>query len=284
MANLFGGLEKLGFKNLENIELYAESSSEVETSQEELEVEEKEYIYEKNFACPVCGAKFKEKLVKKGKQRMIGSDSDLKPIYAVMNPVKYDVIGCNVCGYTATSRFFPKVLEVQKRYIKEKITPFFQPMKYKEVYDTDTAINRYKLALLNAVAKNSKAGEKAFICMKIVWLYRDKIKELEDSDSADFQGIKEGKVQEILFINQAYKGFIYAYENEIFPVCGLNEETVAYLIGEYARRIGKYDEALRWFSQVILNQNVNQRLKDRARTQKNLTNQLKKKKELQGSI
>lgn len=67
MAGLLEGLEKLGLKNLDNLNLYEEEKEkEQEVKREEVKEEEvpqdkeKDYLFSKTYDCPVCGEKFKD--------------------------------------------------------------------------------------------------------------------------------------------------------------------------------------------------------------------------------
>lgn len=256
MNNIFSGLEELGFKNLDNIDLYKtednnNSSKDVIVKKEP---SPEDFLYDKSYTCPVCQSNFKARTVKVGKARLASKDTDLMPRYDGINPLFYDVIVCTNCGYSALSKYFNNLKDEQASLIRSKISVNYKPKTYPNVYDIDIAVERYKLALLNAVVKNGKNSEKAYICLKLAWLYR----------------LKHDKVNELRFIEQAFIGFKESFEREIFPICGMDANTLMYLIGELARRLGRNQEALQWFGRVITGRNVNSRLKDLAREQKNL--------------
>ena len=143
---------------------------------------------------------FKAKTVKSGKARLVSTDTDFKPTYSIVNPIYYDVILCPFCGYAALAQYFSSIRGTQINWIKTQISALFKMKIYPDTYTTEIAIERYKLALLNAVVKKAKSSEKAYICLKLGWLYRD----LEDKDN------------EIRFLEQALKGFMSAFERT-FP-------------------------------------------------------------------
>jgi len=82
--------------------------------------------------------------------------------------------------------------------------------------------------------------------------------------------LKEYKEDECRFLSQAITGFEQAYNSERFPISGMDEYTLMYLLGELNRRTGKNTEALKWFGKVITNPVIKQSLKDMARDQKEL--------------
>lgn len=251
---IFSGLENLGFKDLNDMEIYRSNSASEETTSEKTEVKIYEYLYDKTYACPVCGNSFKEKTVKIGKARLISKDTDLMPKYENINPLFYDVVICPRCGYSALIKYFDKIKQDQADLIRAKISSKFKARIYPEIYNLDIAIERYKLALLNSVVKNAKNSEKAYICLKTAWLYR----------------LKDSKKDERKFLEQAFIGFKEAYEKEAFPICGMDKFTLMYLLGELSRRLGDNHEALLWFSKVIVSTNVSPRIKELARDQKDL--------------
>lgn len=250
---LFQGLEEMGFSNLNNVQLFPEEKPQNFNSPHAVkEFSPEEFLYDKSHQCPICDMQFKERTLKKGKVRLVSSDTDLRPYYEPMDPIFYDVILCPRCGYAALTSYFQRVSSTQRKWLIEQVATQYRTKEYPAVFTAEHAIERYKMALLSAAVKKAKASEKAYICMKLAWLYRT----LPDEK------------QERLFIEHAFLGYKEAYEKENFPLGDLDEYTAAYLIAEFARRLGKYEESLRWLTKVILGQGTNKRLKDRAIDQK----------------
>ena len=115
MAGLLEGLEKLGLKNLDNLNLYEEEKEkEQEVKREEVKVKEeevpqdkeKDYLFSKTYDCPVCGEKFKDITVKANRARLVHMDRDLRPVHDEIEPLKYEAIVCPKCGYAALGRYF----------------------------------------------------------------------------------------------------------------------------------------------------------------------------------
>ena len=52
--------------------------------------------------------------------------------------------------------------------------------------------------------------------------------------------------------------------NESFPIAGLDENTLMYLVAELARRLGKYEESARLLGRVITSRTTPERLKEQA--------------------
>jgi uncharacterized protein (DUF2225 family) len=122
----------------------------------------------------------------------------------------------------------------------------------------DNAIETHQMALLNAVTIQAKDSDKAMICLKLSWLYR----------------IKNDEQREKKFQQHAQLGFTKALESERFPVFGLDETSLEYLIGEIYRRLGDNSNALLWFSKVLSSREAKSKIKDMARNQKDAINKL----------
>lgn len=254
--NIFSGLEDFGFDDIGNIDLYKkEEEKKIEEEVEQSEEEKlKSHLYDKQITCPVCESNFKARSVKTSSYRVIKHDSDFFIRYALINPYFYDVFICNSCGYSAMKNDFSRIRNYQVDAIKEKITSKWNGRNYPDIYDINIAIERYKLSLLNYFVMEAKSSKKAMNCLKLAWMYR----------------LMEDQSNELIFLKQALDGFNEAYFNEDFPIYGMDKFTCMYLIGELNRRIGNNSDALSWFSSVITTQGVPQKVKDRARDQKDL--------------
>lgn len=265
MSNIFAGLESLGFKNVEKVDVFQENEKEKEEAHvEKKEISEEDLIFDKSYTCPVCDNEFKSRMVRTGKVRLIGADSDLRPKYQGVDSLKYDAILCPKCGYAALNRYFNFVMSGQAKSIKEKITATFkyQPESSK-VYSYDDALMRHKMALLNTIVKSGKNSEKAYTCLKMAWLYRGKRESLLEGDYTK-EEIAELVEEEKELLTNAFEGFEAAFGKEDFPMCGMDEYTMMYLLAELARRIGKNEEAKRYVSKVLVARNAQRRIKDKA--------------------
>ncbi len=269
MGNVFAGLESLGIKNAEKVDIFQEPEKNVNNEksigEEKKEASEEDFIFEKSYTCPVCDFEFKSKMVRTGKVRLGGADSDLRPKYIGVDSLKYDAIMCPHCGYTALNRYFNFIMASQAKKIKEKISSKFQtPESEGEIYSYDEAIMRYKMALLNTVIKNGKSSERAYTCLKLAWLYRGKREELIKGEH-NKEEIAELFSQEKELLTNAYDGFVTAFSKEDFPMCGMDKNTLLYLLAELARRIDRKDECKRYLSRVLTARDANSRIKEKAK-------------------
>lgn len=208
-------------------------------------------LYEKTVECPVCGNVFKVTAVKRKAYVVESRDTDFCVKYKDINPLFYDVWICQLCGYAAQKSTFSKITYKRSQLIKKHITPRWVAKKEPAVIEYEAAINKYKLALINAQISKAKDSEIAGICLKIAWLYR-------------FMGKKEN---ELHFLNHALNKYVDAFSKEKFPVENMDEATVMYLIAELYRRVGNFEESARWFNKVISQRGLPERILNLAREQ-----------------
>ena len=269
MGNLFNGLDSLGLGKLSSMDVYEnEEKKEVKpqaAAAAKPEINEADLIFDKNYTCPVCEKEFKAKAIRTGKIKLVAADSDLRPKYHSVDSLKYDVIACPICGYAALNRYFNYMTSSQAKLIKMNISNSFRGLgQESDVVSYDSAIMKHKLALANTVVKRAKASEKAYTCLKTAWVLRGKAESLSE-DMPDYKKVKEElAAEEREFLQNAYDGFMEAFPKEVFPMCGMDENTVCYLVGELARRTGHMDDAKRWVARVLVSKTANDRIKQKA--------------------
>lgn len=279
MGNIFSGLEDFGLGKLANMDIYASSEDTDKKKQNDQVIKkfnEADIIFEKTYNCPVCDEEFKSKTVKTGKVKLLSADTDLRPKYHLVDSLKYDAIVCPKCGYSALNRFFNYMTSNQAKLIQAQISRNFKGLHEEgDIYTYDEAISRHKLALVNTIVKKGKVSERAYTCLKLAWLLRGKGESLS-ADTIDYETVRnELAAEEFEFLQNAYEGFMGAFEKELFPMCGMDEITITYLVADLARRCGKFDEASRWVSRVLISRDANERIKSKAREIKELIKQQK---------
>lgn len=266
MSGLLSGLSGLGLDNLENMEIYEVPKNNASEDKPMVpKVDEKDLIYDKMFTCPVCGKNFSSKIMKTGKAKLIGTDPDLRPKYEGIDAVKYDVWMCPYCGYAALSRFFPNISSGQAKLVLENISSKVQLHHYEdEIYSYEEAIERYTLTLANAVVKRARASEKAYICLKSAWLLRGYGEYLQETGDGK-QDSSDVKQKEEEYLLNAYSGFLEAVKTEGFPMCGMDEHTINFLLAQMAFHLKKMDVAGRMVSAILASASASARMKDKAR-------------------
>lgn len=268
--SLFSNLGQFGLGKLEKMDVFDEDAKKEAANdgaaEEKHTVMEEDLLFDKGFTCPVCDEEFHSKMVRTGKVKLLSADTDLRPKYQLVDSLKYDALVCPKCGYASLSRFFKFMLPAQAKMIRENISTNFKGIDTSaNTYTYDDAISRHQLALANAVVKKAKDSEKAYTCLKIAWLYRGKAENLPKDTENYNQEIKELKEQEVELLDNACEGFLSAYSKESFPMCGMDELTVTYLVADLCRRTGRFDESARWISKVLTSRTANERIKNKAR-------------------
>lgn len=259
MDKIFSGLESLGFNDTQELKLFKEKEAKTFTTPTK-EPSITSLLFDKEVNCPVCKQNFKVKAVKVNAPRIHSKDTDFFIKYSVISPYLYDIWLCPSCGYCAMKADFTKIKSYQIPLVIQGITPKWRGKNYPEIYDENIAIERYKLALLNAVIMESKDSTKSMICLKIAWMYR----------------ILKDSTNESIFLERALEGFNRAYQTEDFPMYGMHRFSLIYLLGELCRRLNKDDEAMKWFSKVITTPSTPTKIKDMARDMRELIKEKEK--------
>ena len=269
--NLFAGLEKFGFKSTEEVDLFADEKEEKKNGDSTAvkaaeEPKEEDFLLEKSIRCTVCDKVFKTRMVKSGRVKRMEPDQDLRPRHMYIDTLKYDASSCPFCGYTALNRYFEHLTSGQIKLIKEQIGSSFQPTVQKEqtAYDYDTAVDMHKLALFNAIAKKAKTSEKAYNCLIISWLLRGKKEMLLKQEPQDTAQIEACAKEEEAFYQQAYDGMMKAVSTEMFPICGMDQSTMDYLLAAMSFHFKKYEQASKSLANVITSETAGRKIKDKA--------------------
>ena len=285
MSGLLSGLSKLGLAGLEELEVFKPEETGNVEKEEEVVVkklpEEPDFLFDRKYICPVCGSSIKSKTVRSGHVKVVGTDMDLRPKYEQLDTLKYDIVACRICGYAALARNFTDITESQIALVQSKIGANFKSQAEftGSMYSYDDALERYKLALASAIVKQDKTSERAYLCLKTAWIVRGKREMLETVlTEAKATGKKMGKEdaqrvsqipdlvkEEKVYLKNALEGFLGARRTEAFPMCGMDELTVDYLIAALATVFEQYDVARKLLGNILVSRVANNRLKDRAR-------------------
>jgi len=278
MESMFSDLVAFGLDSNQPLHFSETSKEEKPINKKVVTKKVERLVFDRKIKCPVCDHEFLSKTVKSNINRFEKTSLTLRPIYSKIDPLLYDVIQCNACGYAALNTNYNKISEHQIKAIREKISSKFIPKDEIKDYDYKTALINNKLALYNAIVMGSKSINKAYLCLRISWIMDGYLETIEEVK-------KEALTLERLnFIKNAYIGFLEAYETISFPVFGMNQPTYYYLLGVLDYELGDYSSSKRWLSKVMVAEGSHQRLKDKARDVKDLVNQkIKEEKEASSS-
>ncbi len=279
--SLFSGLGSLGLGKLENADLFEKPQEEdvKEKKSEEPVVKsycDSDFLLDKAITCPVCQYGFKYRTMKTGKARLISQEDDLRPRFVGIDPIKYDVIVCPKCGYSAINRYFNITSAVAIKLVKENIAGKVRGVTNKPEFTYDEAIDRFRLALASSVVKKAQDSEKAYTCLRMGWCIRGKAESLP-LDLPDYdEQIAALRADEKEALEAALNGFVSARAKETFPIAGMDEPTLDYIIAALATKFDQLDIASRMVATVLTNSASNNRIKDRARDLKEILLEKKK--------
>lgn len=280
MDNLLSGLGKFGLDENVASNIFADETSTVKREDNTLAAKvetapsEENFLLLKSVRCPVCDGVFRTTMIKTGRAKRKEPDMDLRPRFEHIDTNKYDVASCPKCGYTAIHRYFPHLSTLQTKLIKEGVCAKFKtaptkPIEEIEILDYDTAIERYKLALYTTIVKKGQTSEKAYECLKIAWLLRGKMEQLEaEGAEKNKEAIESAKAEYDNFYQQAFDGYVKAMASENYPMSGMDQNTVDLLIAAMAFNLGKYEYASRFVSSLIVSRTASSNIKNRAHEMK----------------
>ena len=272
---LFSDMDKMGLSDFKDSEILKQEKTVKKNNKEvkpavKRELTEKDYLLLRDYECPVCEWKFKALSVKAGKVRQTGHDIDMRIHYEGIDPVKYEVISCPCCGYSAIASQFNKLISIQKDLIKQQISTYYMPDDDwdddEDVYDYKMAVTKFKLALVCAMVKRGKASELAFLSLKLHWLIESYMEEL-DKESEEYKKCVEDDNE---CMRNAYDGFKKAFSSENLPIYGLDENTMPYIISALGYELGEYEGAKSMIGRVITSRTANERIKELARDLKDM--------------
>lgn len=196
-----------------------------------------EPLYQTKIACVCCEAEFTTSRVRPSLKRAVRSDSDFCSYFKSINPDYYVVRVCPYCGFASTENSSARLVDWQRSAYLERVGRHWRMHDYGGERSREDALACYKLALLTAETIKDKDRIVAGILHHIAWLYR-------------YEGNVE---QEKRFLAYALEAYVLTYQSERDL---MNNARILYLIGELNRRLGRFHEAVRWFSRVIHDKSI----------------------------
>lgn len=214
-------------------------------------------LMQKDYDCPICGARFKAPRPRTAKLNLIGTDNDFRPYYEGIDTVCYEVVACTGCGYVAIAKLFDIIDNLSVEKIKFNISKLNPRKLNLEEVTTDQAIDRYLTAIELLEFKTHEDSEAYYLYSRLAWLYRSK----DDEESLE---------NEYLCMKKSFEFLENAYRNEPMPFLGIDQSTVVFLLGETARRIGEYEKANRYIGMSILDPKATDEIREKAKETKKL--------------
>lgn len=199
---------------------------------------ELEPLYQIQVTCPCCSQPFMTSRVRSSFKRALKTDTDFCGHYqAGANPDYYVVRVCPYCGYASTENSSVQLTDRQLKAYTAAIAPKWVSRNYGGERTALQAIECYKLALMTSQVVGESGRLIAGILHHLAWLYRE----------------QNNKELEHKFLRFALDAYVKVYED---GESGSNDARLMYLIGELNRRLGEWNEAVRWFSMVIRDERI----------------------------
>lgn len=196
-----------------------------------------EPLYSINVTCVQCGLEYTTSRVRPSFKKPTRTDTDFCAYYKEENPDFYVVRVCPECGYASTEHSTDKLTDKQKLEFASRIGNRWVRRDFGGKRSLEDAIEVYKLALLCSQVIGEQERLIASLLHHIAWLYR-------------YQGNVE---QEHRFLGYSLESYIRVFETE---GVGANDARLLYLIGEINRRLGRFNEAVQWFSRVVRDEKI----------------------------
>ncbi|MBQ8086278.1 MAG: DUF2225 domain-containing protein [Lachnospiraceae bacterium] len=244
--------------------------------------QEEACLFPKSYVCPICDEHFKSLTVRSSKLYSQGMDEDLRPKFRWVDPIKYEVVVCPICGYGALSRYFNEMIPVWRKMLQNGMPSFNNERVFLggNRLSYDESLKLYEFACRCNELAAFKGSRKAYTYLKRGWVVRGKL--YAESDFLKPEE-KEGlKIEETRCLELAYDGFMKAISEEDFPIAGMDEDTLMYLCSALANRLEKYADAMTLLSRLMASRTVNPRVKDKAFDLKEIVRERLKEQEANG--
>ena len=197
-----------------------------------------EPLYRVKVTCLCCESEFETSKVRPSFRKVVKTDTDFCTYYKDINPDYYVVRVCPSCGFSFTESFSQNLLPARKKHYLDTIGSKWQSKRdYGGERDAAMAMETFKLALITGQTVGEKERVIASILHHIAWMYR-----------------RDGKTEEEKrFLEYALDSYVRVYETDREAN---NSARLMYLIGELNRRLGRFHEAVRWFSRVVQDHSI----------------------------
>lgn len=196
-----------------------------------------EPLYQITVHCPQCEETFQTSRVRPSLKRVSRRDSDFCAYYQHENPDFYVVRVCPHCGFASTENSMATLSAAHKQKFMTEIGNRLAKRDMGGHRTREQALETYKLALMCAQTIGDRERIIASFLHHIAWLHR-------------YNGETE---QELRFLKYCMDSYIRVYELESI---GGSDARLMFLIGELHRRLGLFNEAVKWFSRVINDQRI----------------------------
>jgi uncharacterized protein (DUF2225 family) len=177
-----------------------------------------------DFSCAFCGQTFTDKIIRS--TNVMGRDAEFRPRTMGLDPLPYYVHACPHCGFASRSEAV-QLSEAERRDIGKFLAA------YRESHTGGVSgAGKYEVLANIYILRKFPADKIAYAFQQAAWLA---------DDSADDAAARRYRAATLEYLVKTLED--PAVEAKKLPI-------LTYLAGELNRRLGRFDEALRWFARV----------------------------------
>lgn len=199
-----------------------------------------QYTFTVEKKCPVCGETTR---VVKVKSKLLAerTDEDFCVHYKDFNPYFYKIWFCEHCGFAADEKtFLGSIPLMHKRKIQEFLNSRKLGLKFVEERQVPDAVASFKLAIFYAELTGQSLAKRAGLYLELGWIYR----------------ASEEKEREDEMLERAISLYDRSLMTERYPINGLSDNTVIYLIGALYYRLHDFEKSTQYLSRIIGDQRI----------------------------
>jgi hypothetical protein len=177
-----------------------------------------------NFTCGFCGQEFKDKII--WSTNVMERDAEFRPLAMGLDPLPYYVHACPHCGYS-NSGDQVQLSDQEKAEIGKFLTAYRQSHSGKV-----NPAGKYEVLANIYIIRKLPSDKIAYAYQRAAWMA---------DDSHDETAGRKFRTATLEYLTKALEKA--EVEAKMVP-------NLTYLAGELNRRLGRFDEALQWFSRV----------------------------------
>lgn len=199
-----------------------------------------QYTFTVEKKCPIC---VETTRVVKVKSKLLAerTDEDFCVHYKDFNPYFYKIWFCEHCGFAADEKtFLGSIPLTHKRKIQEFLNSRKLGLKFVEERQVPDAVASFKLAIFYAELTGQSLAKRAGLYLELGWIYR----------------ASEEKERESEMLERAISLYDRSLMTERYPINGLSDNTVIYLIGAIYYRLHDFEKSTQYLSRIIGDQRI----------------------------
>ena len=179
---------------------------------------------ESDFTCGFCGQNFKDKII--WSTNVMDRDSEFRPYAMGFDPLPYYVHACPHCGYTNDGDR-AQLSDQEKVEIGKFLTAYRESQGGRI-----SSAGKYEVLAHTYIIRQLPSDKIAYAYQRAAWMA---------DDSHDETAGRKFRTATLEYLTKALEKS--EVEAKMVP-------NLTYLAGELNRRLGRFDEALQWFSRV----------------------------------